>query len=125
MTPPELDGVTNGPFDELGAAGRPFDGRKAAAIGLVTDAVPRAELRDTTVALAKELAGKSQAALVATKQAYKLVKTMDFMQAADYLDAKLTAMRSTDSEGSWDKGLGQFLDDKSYRPGLGGFRREG
>jgi trans-feruloyl-CoA hydratase/vanillin synthase len=104
--------------------GRPFDGRKAAEIGLVTWSVPRAELREETVKLAKELIGKSQAALVATKQAYKLCKTMDFMQAADYLDAKLTAMRSTDIEGSWDKGLNQFLDDKSYRPGLGAFKRD-
>jgi trans-feruloyl-CoA hydratase/vanillin synthase len=105
--------------------GRPFDGRKAAEIGLVTASVPRADLREETVKLARELGTKSQAALVATKQAYKLVKTMDFMQAADYLDAKLTAMKAGDTEGSWDKGLGQFLDEKSYRPGLGAFRRDG
>lgn len=105
--------------------GRPFDGRKAAEIGLVTYAVPRAQLREETIKLAKELAAKSQATLVATKQAYKICKTMDFMQAADYLDAKLTALRATDTERSWDKGLGQFLDDKSYRPGLGEFRRDG
>jgi trans-feruloyl-CoA hydratase/vanillin synthase len=105
--------------------GRPFDGRKAAEIGLVTEAVPREQLRDVTIQLAKELSGKSQAALVATKQAYKLVKSMDFVQAADYLEAKQTAMRAADTEGSWDKGLGGFLDDKSYRPGLGTFKREG
>jgi trans-feruloyl-CoA hydratase/vanillin synthase len=119
----EAVGLRQGLFFAM--TGRPFDGRKAAEIGLVTWAVPRAELRDETVKLAKELATKSQAALVATKQAYKLVQTMDFVRAADYLDAKLTAMRTTDTEGSWDKGLGQFLDDKSYRPGLGAFRREG
>jgi trans-feruloyl-CoA hydratase/vanillin synthase len=105
--------------------GRPFDGRKAAEIGLVTWAVPRSDLREETIKLAKELAGKSQAALVATKQAYKLVKSMDFVQAADYLEAKQTAMRAVDSEGNWDKGLGKFLDEKSYRPGLGTYRRDG
>ena len=86
--------------------------------------MPRADLRAETISLAKELATKSPAALAATKQAYKLVKTMDFMQAADYLDAKLTATRAKDPEGSWDRGISQFLDDKSYRPGLGAFRRE-
>ena len=40
-------------------------------------------------------------------------------------DGQLTALRATDTERSWDKGLGQFLDDKSYRPGLGEFRRDG
>jgi trans-feruloyl-CoA hydratase/vanillin synthase len=104
--------------------GRPFDGRKAAEIGLVTASVPREELRETVLSLARELAGKSPAALVATKQAYKLCKTMDFMQAADYLDAKLTAMRANDPEQGFDKGINQFLDDKSYRPGLGAFSRQ-
>src|SRR5215472_3984838 len=35
--------------------GRPFDGRKAAQMGLVNEACPRAELRARTAALAKEL----------------------------------------------------------------------
>ena len=105
--------------------GRPFDGKKAAEIGLVTFAVPRAQLREETVKLAKELAGKSQATLIATKQAYKLCKTMDYQQAAEYLDVKLAALKAADTERSWDKGLGQFLDDKTYRPGHGAFRREG
>jgi trans-feruloyl-CoA hydratase/vanillin synthase len=104
--------------------GRPFDGRRAEAIGLVTMSVPRAQLREETVKIAQELAAKPAAALVATKQAYKLCKSMDFMQAADYLDAKLTATRATDTERSFNKGLDKFLDDKSYRPGLGAFRRE-
>jgi trans-feruloyl-CoA hydratase/vanillin synthase len=82
------------------------------------------QLREETVKLAQELAGKSQAAVVATKQAYKLVKSMDIVQAADYLDAKQTAMRAADTEGSWNKGLGKFLDEKSYRPGLGTYRRD-
>jgi trans-feruloyl-CoA hydratase/vanillin synthase len=105
--------------------GRPFTGQKAVDMGLVTASVPLKDLREEVVSIARELAAKSPAALVATKQAYKLCKTMDFVQAADYLDAKLTAMRASDTEKGWDKGLNQFLDDKSYRPGLGAFSREG
>jgi hypothetical protein len=33
-------------------------------------------------------------------------------------------MRAADTEGSWNKGLGKFLDEKSYRPGLGTYRRD-
>jgi trans-feruloyl-CoA hydratase/vanillin synthase len=100
--------------------GRPFDGRTAAEIGLVTWAVPRARLRDETVALAQELMSKSANALAATKQAYKYCQTMDFQQAASYLNAIGTAASLSDPEKSREKGMSEFLDSKSYRPGFRG-----
>jgi trans-feruloyl-CoA hydratase/vanillin synthase len=101
---------------------RPFDGRTAAQIGLVTWAVPRARLREETVALARELMTKSANALAATKQAYKYCQTMDFQQAASYLNAMGTAASLSDPEKSRERGLSEFLDSKSYRPGFRGVK---
>ena len=59
----------------------------------------------------------------ATKQAIRHVRTMDVAQAYDYLAEKGKAIKTTDKEDSYNTGMRQFLDEKSYRPGLGPFRR--
>jgi trans-feruloyl-CoA hydratase/vanillin synthase len=104
--------------------GRPFTGTEAAAMRLVNYAVPRERLRDETVALAQELMTKNPAALRATKEAYKTVRTMDFAQAKEYMVAKTISLQALDKEKGRGKALGQFLDEKSFRPGLGGYKRE-
>jgi trans-feruloyl-CoA hydratase/vanillin synthase len=43
----------------------------------------------------------------------------------DYIYAKLEQMLLLDKTNGREQGLKQFLDDKSYRPGLGTFKREG
>ena len=48
---------------------------------------------------------------------------MSVDQAADYLNAKSDALKFVDKENSREKGMKQFLDDKTYRPGLGHFDR--
>ncbi len=104
--------------------GDSFDGRKASEIRLVNYAVPKEKLRDETIALAEKLKEKNPTTLRCAKQAYKTVRTMDFDQAGDYLAAKLFEMRFTDKEGGRAEGLKQFLDDKSYRPGLEPYSRK-
>lgn len=103
--------------------GDSFDGKKAAEIRLVNYAVPRAKLREETVALAEKLMQKNPWALRACKQAFKTVRTMDYHQAADYLSAKSVEIRQLDREGGREKGMKQFLDDKTYRPGLEPYKR--
>jgi trans-feruloyl-CoA hydratase/vanillin synthase len=44
-------------------------------------------------------------------------------QAMDYLDAKNEALKLNDPEGGRTKAMKQFLDDKTYKPGLGDFKR--
>jgi trans-feruloyl-CoA hydratase/vanillin synthase len=102
--------------------GRPFDGKEAARMRLVNASVPRAQLRDETLALAKELLGKLPVALSAAKEAYKAVKSMDFQQAFEYMSAKTVATTALDVGRGRAKALSQFLDDKSYRPGLTGYK---
>ena len=103
--------------------GATFDGKQAAAMRLVTCAVPRAQLRDETVKLANILLEKNPATLRAAKEVYKTCKTMDFWQAEEYMAAKATALRASDQEKGREKAMRQFLDDKKFRPGLETYER--
>jgi feruloyl-CoA hydratase/lyase len=96
--------------------GEPFDGKEAARIGLINSAVPLEKLEDAVTDLAERLMKKSPAVLRATKHAIRQVRTMDVPQAYDYLAAKGQAIKVADSEDSYNTGLRQFLDEKSYKP---------
>ncbi len=104
--------------------GKTFDGKKAAQMGLVNEAVPLANLRAHTRELAKELLSKNPTVLRAAKQAVRATMGMSFELADDYLMAKSAQSRFFDTENGRAKGLKQFLDDKSFRPGLGGYKRD-
>ena len=103
--------------------GDTFDGKKAKEIGFVNFSYPKATLRQETVRLAHKLMEKSPAVLRYTKEALRAVRFMNEPQAADYLNAKSDALRFVDREDSRSQGMRQFLDEKSYRPGFGPFKR--
>src|SRR3984893_3839201 len=102
--------------------GEPFDGNEAARIGMVNYAVPAEKLEAATIELAEKLMKKSPAVLRATKQAIRHVRTMDVPQAYDYLAEKGKAIKVADGEDSYNTGLRQFLDEKSYKPTFEPFR---
>jgi trans-feruloyl-CoA hydratase/vanillin synthase len=104
--------------------GDTFDGKKAKEIGFVNFSYPKAKLKEETIKLAKKLMEKSPAVLRYTKEALRAVRFMNEPQAADYLSAKSDALRFVDKEDSRSQGMKQFLDDKSYRPGFGAFKRQ-
>ena len=104
--------------------GRTFDGKKAVQMGIANVAVPADKLREETLVLARELMEKSPDVLAFTKQAIKAVQGMDMNMAYEYLSAKQGALRATDKEATRQKGMSEFLDKKSYRPGLGAVRRD-
>jgi feruloyl-CoA hydratase/lyase len=104
--------------------GNTFDGKKAAEMGLVNESAPKAKLRERTRALALELAGKNPAVLRAAKQAVRFVQGMSWEQSDEYLMAKNHQSRLLDAEGGRSQGLKQFLDDKSFKPGLGAYKRD-
>src|SRR2546423_2666224 len=101
-----------------------FDGKKAKEIGFVNMHFPRTRLKEETIKFAKKLMEKSPAALRYTKEAIRGVRFMNEPQASDYLNAKSDALRFNDKENSRTLGMKQFLDDKSYRPGFGAFKRQ-
>jgi len=96
--------------------GEAFDGKEAARIGLINSSVPKDKLEDAVTDLAERLMKKSPAVLRATKHVMKHVRTMDVPQAYDYLAAKGQAIKAGDKEDSYNTGLRQFLDEKSYKP---------
>jgi len=105
--------------------GEAFDGKEATRIGLTNFSVPREQLREKTVELAKKLMAKSPAVLRATKKAMRMVRTMDMQQAGDYLAATSLALKAADPNKSYETGLSQFLDKKSFKPFFEPFKKEG
>jgi len=103
--------------------GETFDGKMAEKIRLVNKAVPREKLREETIALAQRLLKLNPEVIKATKNAVKNVRSVPHEQAADYLQAKSQELRFVDRESGREKGMSQFLDDKSYRPGYGPYAR--
>jgi trans-feruloyl-CoA hydratase/vanillin synthase len=105
--------------------GETFTGKQASAMRLVNESVPRARLRERTRELAKVLLGKNPAVLRAAKQAVRHVQGLAWEEADEYLMAKGHQARYLDPEQGRAKGMQQFLDEKSFRPGLGPMRRDG
>lgn len=98
--------------------GELIGGKKAAEWRLVNESVPLADLETRVVALAKVLLAKNPVALKATKDAIRRVKEMTYDNAEDYLVRAQEAANSFDNEGR-KEGIKQFIDDKTYKPGLG------
>ena len=103
--------------------GETFDGRRAAEMRLVNEAVPADRLRERTTEVATLLAGKNTHVLRAAKVGYKKARQLSWDQAEDYLYAKLDAATGHDPERGKQQGLHQFLDEKTYKPGLGQYER--
>jgi len=105
-------------------SGETFTGKEAASMRLVNFSVPRDRLKEATLAFARKLLKKSPAAIRYTKECVRTVRHMDVTQAADYLNAKSDALRLRDPEKGRAEATKQFLDEKSFKPGLGEYRRK-
>jgi len=103
--------------------GETFDGKRAKEIGLVNEAVPKERLRERTRALAQTLLAKNPVVLRTAKLAYRHARDMAWDTAADYLTAKSDQAILLDEERGRETGMRQFLDEKSFRPGLGPYKR--
>ncbi|MEZ5945564.1 MAG: enoyl-CoA hydratase-related protein, partial [Hyphomonas sp.] len=88
--------------------------------GLVNEALPADQLRSRVEAVAKVLLEKNPVALKATKDAVRRVKEMTYDNAEDFLVRAQEAANSFDNDGR-KEGIKQFIDDKTYKPGLGAY----
>lgn len=104
--------------------GEKFDAKTAEQLGLINEAVPANKLRERTVQLARVLLEKNPTVLRQARMAYKYVREMTWEESAEYLTAKSDQTTFVDKEHGREKGLAQFLDDKTYRPGLGNYERK-
>jgi feruloyl-CoA hydratase/lyase len=105
-------------------SGETFDGKKAAELGVVTESVPKAQLKERTREVAKMLLKKNPTAQRQAKVAFKYVDEMTWDESAEYLMAKSDQLRLVDPEKGRAQGMTEFLDKKSYRPGLGEYKRD-
>jgi feruloyl-CoA hydratase/lyase len=104
--------------------GETFDGKQAAAMRLVNETVPLAQLKTRTEQVARKLMEKNPHILATIKLSYRRVKEMSWDVAEDFLYAKAQEAYSTDPEQGRKEGMRQFLDEKSYKPGVAQYRRE-
>jgi feruloyl-CoA hydratase/lyase len=103
--------------------GDTFDGKKASEMGLVNQSVPLAQLRAHTEVLARKLLEKNPTVLRHAKTAFKVVRNLDWDTSEAFLTAMAISAGASDPERGREQGMSQFLDEKSYRPGLGPYRR--
>jgi trans-feruloyl-CoA hydratase/vanillin synthase len=103
--------------------GEQFNGKDAAAMKFVNKSVPAKKLREETMKLARSIEAKSMAAVRYSKEAVRSVRGMTMEQAVDYLNSKSDALKHIDPEKSREKAMKMFLDEKSFKPGLGDFKR--
>jgi trans-feruloyl-CoA hydratase/vanillin synthase len=103
--------------------GENVDGKTAAEWGLVNESLPLAQLKTRVMEVAKVLLAKNPVALKATKDAVRRVSVMSYDDAEDYLIRAQEAANSYDNHGR-KEGIRQFIDEKSYKPGLGAYDKD-
>ena len=103
--------------------GDQFSGKEAGEMKFVNKSVPLEKLREETMLLARKLEAKSPAAVKYTKECVRTVRGMSKDQALDYLNVKSDALKLNDPEKGRAKAMKQFLDEKTFKPGLGDFKR--
>jgi trans-feruloyl-CoA hydratase/vanillin synthase len=104
----------------LALTGELIDGKKAAEWKLVNESVPLARLEARVKEVAQILLKKNPVALKYTKDAVRRVGTMTYDEAEDYLVRMQEAANFHDNTGR-KEGIRQFIDEKSYKPGLGSY----
>jgi trans-feruloyl-CoA hydratase/vanillin synthase len=99
--------------------GETLTGKEAEAAGLVNEAVPAKDLEARVTEVAQKLLNKNWETLKAAKDAMRRVREMTYDNAEDYLIRAQEALNWRDRSDGRHRGMSQFLDDKSYKPGLG------
>ena len=117
----ELTSFRNAMYHAL--MGENIDGKKAAEWGLVNEAHPLDQLKARVTDVANVLLKKNPVALKATKDAIRRVSILSYDDAEDYLVRAQEAANSFDNEGR-KEGIRQFIDEKSYKPGLGAYDKD-
>jgi len=101
--------------------GENLTGKQAEEAGLVNESVPAERLQARVSEVAQKLLQKNLEALKATKDAVRRVREMTYENAEDYLIRAQEALNWHDKSDGRHVGMKQFLDDKSYKPGLGAY----
>jgi feruloyl-CoA hydratase/lyase len=95
----------------------PFSGKRAAEMGLVAKAVPKAQLKAEVRRIAEVLRGKDPVALRVTKEAIKVSRLMDYEEAYAYSRALASDLLVKQKGTGLARGLEEFVHGK-FRPGF-------
>jgi feruloyl-CoA hydratase/lyase len=101
--------------------GENLTGKQAEAQGLITESVPAAKLKERVLEIANALLKKDPNALRATKWAVRRMTDLTYENAEDYLIRAQEALHSFGGVAARKEATRQFLDEKSFKPGLGTF----
>ncbi|MEP7348713.1 MAG: p-hydroxycinnamoyl CoA hydratase/lyase [Sphingorhabdus sp.] len=101
--------------------GENLSGIQAAEQGLVTEAVPADQLQARVLEIAVALTKKDGHALRATKWAVRRMTEMTYTNAEEYLIRAQEALHNFGGVEARHEATRQFLDEKSFKPGLGTF----
>ena len=99
--------------------GENLTGKQAEAAGLVNESLPANQLLARVTEVAGKLLKKNLDTLKATKDAVRRVREMTYDNAEDYLIRAQEALNWHDKSDGRHVGMKQFLDHKTYKPGLG------
>lgn len=97
--------------------GKPVSGKEAAQMRLVNWAVPAEQLQTSTLELANELKKKNPAVLASAKEVLRVDRDLSLDDAVIWETAKWTEL-DANAKKTWHKGVKQFKQEKSFRPGL-------
>jgi enoyl-CoA hydratase/carnithine racemase len=95
---------------ELMLTGKKIGAAEAERIGLVNKIVPADKLEEETMALARDLAGKSPSAMRLGLGAFYATQDMDYAPALDYLQGQLAAVLATEDAA---EGLAAFFQKRA------------
>ena len=101
--------------------GENLTGKQAEEAGLVNESLPADKLRERVQQVVDVLKAKDTHALRATKWAVRRVREMTYDNAEDYLIRAQEALNQFGGLAARKEATKQFLDDKSFKPGLGAF----
>jgi trans-feruloyl-CoA hydratase/vanillin synthase len=101
--------------------GENLSGKEAAEWGLVNESHPADKLKVRVKQVADVLKAKDSQALRATKWALRRVREMTYENAEEYLIRAQEALNQFGGLEARREATRQFLDEKSFKPGLGAF----
>jgi feruloyl-CoA hydratase/lyase len=99
--------------------GENLSGKEAEAAGLVNESLPAAKLEARVIEVAGKLLKKNWHTLKATKDAMRRVREMTYQNAEEYLIRAQEGLNWHDKSDGRHVAMKQFLDDKTFKPGLG------
>lgn len=97
--------------------GRPITGKRAAEMRLVNSAVPPEKLWEAVLDLAEEFKKKNPTVLAFCKEVFRVDQNLTLEDALAWETAKWTELDAI-AKKTWHKGVKQFKQERTFRPGL-------